>query len=142
MLDTLEVVMKRIPDLRHVAELARDQIEAAAGRGILGEPPAIILGGSATYPLLDLEDAGVLNTAMALHADLLVTSNMADFVRGPRARTSTAILSRRSGVPDVIRLSHPKHPGGLVIATPYQAAGWLIRGEPTPPSVALGQVVG
>ncbi len=135
MLDTLEAVMKRIPVLSPAAGLARDQIEAAAGSGILGEPPAIVLGGSAAYPLLDSEDAAVLNTAMAMRASLLVTSNMADFARGPRARTATEILSRKGGVPDVIRLSHPKHAGGLVIATPFQAAGWLIRGEPAPPGV-------
>ena len=45
--------------------MARDQIEAAPVGGYLRQPPSIILGGSAAYPLLDPEDAGVLNAAMA-----------------------------------------------------------------------------
>ena len=139
MLDTLEAVMKRLPELAAMAEVARDQVEAAAGNGILAEPPAIILGGSAAYPLLDQEDAGVLNTAMAQQAALLVTSNLADFIRGLKARTDTEVLSRAStrDVPDVVRLLHPKLPGGLVIATPFRAAGWLLRGEPPPAGVRL-----
>lgn len=137
MLDTLEAVMKRLPELAAMAEVARDQVEAAAGSGSLAEPLAIILGGSAAYPLLDQEDAGVLNTAMAQQAALLVTSNLADFIRGPKARTDTEVLSRARDVPDVVRLSHPKLPGGLVIATPFRAAGWLLRGEPPPAGIRL-----
>lgn len=132
MLNTLELVMRRFDDLAPVAHMARDQVEAAAGSGLLGEPPSIILGGTAAYPLLDEEDAAVLNTAMAARADLLVTANMADFIRGPKARTETKILVPGGRSPACVLLSHPKLPGGLLIATPSESAAWLLRGKPMP----------
>jgi predicted nucleic acid-binding protein len=137
MLNTLELVMKRLPELAAAAEMARDQVEAAAGSGYLREPPSIVLGGSAAYPLLDPEDADVLNAAMAGRADLLVTSNLIDFIHGPKARTDTEILSYKDGAADVVRLNHPRLPGGLIIASPFRAAGWLLRSEPTPGGVRL-----
>jgi len=138
MLDTLETVLRRLPVTAPFAEMARDQVEAAAGNGYLAELPSIILGGTAAYPLLDEEDAGVLNAAMAGQADLLVTNNINDFVRGPRARTDTVTLSRDGNSPDVVRLDHPRLPGGLLIASPFQAAGWLLRGRRPPPGVLAG----
>ena len=87
--------------------------------------------------VLDPEDADVLNAAMAGRADLLVTSNLIDFIRGPKARTDTEILSYKDGAADVVRLNHPKLPGGLIIASPFQAAGWLLRSKPTPGGVRL-----
>jgi predicted nucleic acid-binding protein len=135
MLDTLTFVLRRIPVTAPFADMARDQIEAAAAGGGLTEPPSIILGGTAAYPLLDREDAGVLDAAMAGRADLLVTSNIADFVRGPRARTDTTILSTRDGEPDGIRLDHPRHPGGLMIVSPARAAEWILGDVPFPPGI-------
>jgi predicted nucleic acid-binding protein len=135
MLDTLEFVLRRMAVTAPFAEMARDQIEASTGRGYLAHPPSLILGGSSSYPLLDPEDSGVLNAAMAGAADLLVTGNIADFVRGSRARTSTVTLGEFQGRPDVVRLSHPKHPAGLVIASPFQAAAWLQRNKVPPPGV-------
>ena len=136
MLDTLEAVLKRLPVTAPSAEMARDQVEAAAGSGYFAEPPSIILGGASAHALLDEEDAAVLNAAVARQADVLVTSNIGDFIRGPRARTETAVLSESGGSPDVVRLAHPKLPGGLLIASPFKAAGWLVRGERLPPDVA------
>jgi predicted nucleic acid-binding protein len=135
MLDTLELVLRRMPVTAPVAEMARDQVEAAAGSGYLVQQPSIILGGTAAYPLLDEEDAGVLNNAMAGRADLFVTHDIADFVRGPRAGTNTVTLSERAGEPDAVRLDHPKHPGGLIIAATFRAADWVLRGERPPPGV-------
>jgi predicted nucleic acid-binding protein len=132
MLDTLEAVLRRLPVTAPFAEMARDQVEAAAGNGYLSQPPSVNLGGTAAYPLLDEEDAGILNTAMAGRSDLLVTNNIGDFVRGPRARTDTVTLSSKGGVPDVVRLDHPKLPGGLPIASPFQAAGWLLHARRPP----------
>jgi predicted nucleic acid-binding protein len=135
MLDTLEFVLRRMAVTAPFAAMARDQIEAAAGRSYLAEPPSIILGGTASYPLLDAEDAAVLNTAMAGAADLLVTGNIADFVRGPRARTDTVTLSEFHGTPDAVRLSHPKLPDGLAIASPFRAAAWVLCRASPPPGV-------
>jgi hypothetical protein len=72
---------------------------------------------------------------MAGQADLLVTSNIADFMRGPRARTDRTILSTRNGEPDAIRLDHPKHPGGLTIVSPARAAEWILGDVAFPPGI-------
>ncbi len=135
MLDTLEFVLRRMHVTAPFAEMACDQIVAAAGRGFLPEPPSIILGGTASYPLLDAEDAGVLNAAIVGAADLLVTGNIGDFVRGPRARTTTVTLSEFKGAADVVRLNHPKHPGGLVIASVFPASAWILRTRHPPVGV-------
>jgi len=135
MLDTLELVLRRMPVTAPFADRARDQIEAAAGSLCL---PLGILGGTAAAPLLDQEDAAVLNTAMAGRADLLVTSNMVDFVRGPRARTNPSVVVERDGKVEVARLEHPRIPGELIIATPFRAAGWVARGE-RPPAGAFAE---
>jgi hypothetical protein len=135
MLDTLETVLKRMPILAPFAEIARDQVGAAAGAGRLAAFPSIVLGGTAAYPLLDQEDAGVLNAAMAGQSDIRVTNNIADFIRGPRARTDTIVLSRHDGRPDAVRMNHPRHPAGLIIASPPRAVAWIVRGVPPPSGV-------
>ncbi len=63
MLDTLELVLRRLPVTAPLAGLACDQIEAAVGAGYIGDPPLLILGGMAAIPLHDQEDAAVLNAA-------------------------------------------------------------------------------
>ena len=132
MLDTLEHVLRRNPVTAPVAEMARDQVEASAGNGCLAEPASIVLGGTAAIPLIDSEDAAVLNTALAGRAHLLVTHNMGDFIRGPRGRTATTTLAEQDGKPAAVRLDHPKVGAGLVVASPFSAAAWIIRGEPAP----------
>ena len=135
MLTTLELVLRRMAVTEIFADMARDQVEAAAGNGYLRQPPSIILGGSAANALRDQEDAAVLNAAMAGQTDLFVTNNIADFIPGPRARTTVAVLSDDNGDPDVFRLSHPRLPNGLIIASPFKAASWVIRGQRPPKGV-------
>jgi hypothetical protein len=132
MLNTLEFVLRRMPVTEPFADMARDQIEAAAGNGYLAEPPSVIPGGSAANALMDSADAAVLNAALAGHADLFVTNNIEDFIRGPRARTTTTVLSSLDGGPDVFRLSHPGIPNGLIVASPFKAAAWIVPEERPP----------
>jgi predicted nucleic acid-binding protein len=138
MLDTLAFVLRRMPVTEPFADMARDQIEAAAGSGYLSQPPSIVLGGTAVNAILDREDAAVLNAAMAGRSDLFVTNNLEDFIRGPRARTKTTVLSDREGRPNVFRLDHPRHEAGLVVASPFIAASWLVRGHRPPLGVLPG----
>jgi predicted nucleic acid-binding protein len=135
MLDTLAFVLRRMPVTEPFADMARDQIEAAAGSGYLAEPPSIIRGGTSTHAVMDQEDAGVLNAASAGQADLFVTHNLEDFIRGPRARTRTTVLSHRNGRPDVFRLDHPRIQGGLLVASPFRAAAWLVHGDRVPTGI-------
>ena len=50
MLDTLAFVLRRMPVSELFADMARDQIEAAAGTGFLAQPPAIVFGGTGANP--------------------------------------------------------------------------------------------
>jgi predicted nucleic acid-binding protein len=124
MLDTLEAVLEHECGFpRALAHAARNVAEAA------GSPVAVVGGG--VQPLADIEDQGVLETALAANAQLLVTGNMADFTRGARARIDAAILRK----PELLLLTAPRLPNGMVITTPFAAKAWLIDAEPPPPGV-------
>ena len=95
MLDTLQEVLIRIDLPERFAEAARNAVEASATGGIVGEAPHAVFGGG-VQPLLDLEDQGVLDTAVAAGSDLLVTNNLEDFTPGPPAGISTDVMRRNS----------------------------------------------
>lgn len=99
-----------------------DQLLAAiAGYAALGpdaEPPHLTLGGPGLIALRDVEDAHVLDVAVAGRADLLVTSNSSDFV-GYRTDVHEA---------DAVAIHDaPQH--RVVIAHTYRAAAWLRGGR-------------
>ena len=137
MLDTLQEVLARVGLPERLAEAARNAVEASATSGIVGETPLLVLGGG-VQPLSDAEDRGVLETAIAGGADLLVTNNMVDFVPGPRADIDADVIhagpDRR---PDVLLLRHAKLRHGLVIASVFAARPWLLDGVPPPPRILV-----
>jgi predicted nucleic acid-binding protein len=137
MLDTLEAVLVHecgFPPL--LANAARNVAEqaGAAAEGIVA-PPAIAVVGGGVQPMLDMEDIGVLETALAANADLIVTSNIADFTRGPRSRLDASVARAKGGKADVIIVSHPRLPRGITVATPFAARAWLAEGAPPPAGV-------
>jgi predicted nucleic acid-binding protein len=129
MLDTLRGVLLRLGLPETLAETARDAVEAAAIGGIVPTPPYGVLGGG-VQPIHDPEDGGVLDTAVAGQADLLVTQNLRDFLPGPRADLDATVVR-----PDVLLLRHGRLPHGLVIASVYAAKAWLLDGLPPPAGV-------
>ena len=135
MLDTLQEVLARVGLPERLAEAARNAVEASATGGVVGEAPLLVLGGG-VQPLCDAEDRGVLETAIAGGADLLVTNNMMDFVPGPRADIDADVIhagpDRR---PDVLLLRHAKLRHGFVIASVFAARPWLLDGVPPPPGI-------
>lgn len=82
--------------------------------------------------MADQEDAGVLETALAARADLLVSYDLGDFEAGPRSRLPTRrLLSDERGRPSALLLQDPLR-GDLLVAAPDLAVGWL-RGQTVPP---------
>lgn len=138
MLDTLQEVLVRIGLAPIIADAARDAIEASAAGGVLSEPPYVVLGGG-VQPLMDTEDGGVLDTAIAGRADLLVTNNLADFRPGPKADIDAVTLRvDANGAGDVILFRHGRLPHGLIVTSVFVAKSWLVDGV-LPPAGALQQ---
>jgi len=132
MLDTLQAVLERDFALSpNLAEAARNVAEAA---GEAPFPPLAVVGGG-ILPMRDREDQGVLETALAARADVMVTGNMRDFTPGPRSGIDADILRLRGGRADVLLMKHARVPNGMVIATPLAAKAWLIDGHVPPPGV-------
>jgi predicted nucleic acid-binding protein len=136
MLDTLQGVLVREGMPEDLAEVARSNVEAAATDGVIAVPPIAVLGGRVS-PMMDEEDQAVLEMAIAGGADLLVTSNMRDFIPGPRSDIPADEIRRgRDGSPDVLIIRHARLSHGLVIASVPAARAWLINGV-TPPGGLL-----
>ncbi len=57
-------------------------IATIAQRGPSGAAPYVLLGGTGVIPVRDTEDRGVMETALAGYADVLVTNNFRDFAGG------------------------------------------------------------
>ena len=76
MLERLEKVL--IHDLKVEPDVARLYLDAIIGFAQLA--PQLTLGGTGILPLDDVEDAHVLETAIAARADILVTANFKDFI--------------------------------------------------------------
>ncbi len=105
-----------------VARADADQLLAAiAGYAALGpnaEPPHLMLGGTGLIALRDTEDAHVLDVAVAGRANLLVTSNFADFV------------GYRTDVREENRIAiHDASNHRVVIVHTFRAAQWLREGR-------------
>jgi predicted nucleic acid-binding protein len=135
MLDTLLGVLTRLGLAEPVAEAARDAVEAAATGGVVPQAPYIVLGGG-VQPVRDAEDGGVLDTAVAGAADLLITNNIDDFLPGPRAGIDAKII--RLGAnrkPDAVLVMHGRLPHGLVIATAFAAEARLVQGVSPPAGI-------
>lgn len=130
MLDTLEGVLERCGVSADLAAMARDVVETAASI-----PPIGVLGGG-VQPMRDIEDLGVLETALAGRADLLVTNNIRDFAPGSRSDIDADLVRRTfTGEPDVLSVFSPQGRENLVVTTVFSAHAWLIDGRAPPEGV-------
>jgi predicted nucleic acid-binding protein len=119
MLDRLHTVLTRElampPD---VAATLIASIATLADVGPAGTSPYLVLGGAGVIPVRDEEDRGVLETAFAGRAHVLVTANFRDFAGGDAVvRSARKIATVKRGVRE------------LVIATPQTMVAWIRAGE-------------
>ena len=91
MLERLTVVLCR-PPLRLTLELATERTELIAELAAL---PNLIVAGGGVIPLRDVEDRGVLETALAGHAHYLATYNLDDFAGAATRDPDTGALRVR-----------------------------------------------
>jgi predicted nucleic acid-binding protein len=121
MLDELRSVI--IEHLKLSIETADDYVSLVERYAALG--PQLTLGGTGIVGLKDLEDAHVLETAIAGRADFLVTANFKDFI----VDRDTRII-----IPDRYAIHYnPAHT--VQIVHPFQITDWLRNDSfPAPPS--------
>ena len=119
MLERLHLVLMRTfavaPD---AAQDAINAIATVARKGPRGTPPYVLLGGTGVIALRDTEDRGVLETAFAGRAGVLVTHNFKDFL-GNDARVV------RAGSVAIV------HQGArrVIVATPGVMLEWAASGR-------------
>jgi hypothetical protein len=120
MLDRLRyTLVQRLGADPAAVEIYVQTIAPIARRGPVGTAPLLVLGGTGVLALRDPEDAGVLETALAGQADLLVTRNHRDFL--PR---DAEVVE-----PDTVtRITGPTG-AALLIATPDRMLQWMAAGE-------------
>src|SRR6185436_19939339 len=104
MLDRLTDVLRR-PPLRLTLETATERTELIAELAAL---PNLIVAGGGVMPLRDVEDRGVLETALAGRAQYLATYNLDDFTASSTRDPTTGHLCVR----DLVIL----HPRDLAVA--------------------------
>ncbi len=99
MLDTYREVLLR---KEYPEALVEEEISALVDMmkfGPAGFDPHIVLGGSPDPALKDLEDGGVLATAYAAHAGILITDNLKDFAGQDAETYRTSRVQAPDGKP-------------------------------------------
>jgi predicted nucleic acid-binding protein len=135
MLDTMQGVLIRRGLTEVAAEAARNAVESSAADGVVPQPPYMLPGGG-VQPMNDSEDGGVLDTAAAGGADLLMTSNLQDFAPGPRSGIDAEIVRLDAdGDADVLLFRHGRLAHGVVIASLFAATAWLLDGARPPDGI-------
>ncbi|MGI8547885.1 MAG: PIN domain-containing protein [Gemmatimonadaceae bacterium] len=119
MLDRLRLVLMR--DFAVPGELADtlvDSIATIARKGPSGTPPYVLLGGVGVLALRDQEDRGVLETAFAGNAAVLVTHNFADFI----AKDTSVIVRKEIAVAR-------RGTRQVIVVVPRVMLDWIRHGE-------------
>lgn len=129
MIDTLETVLRRM----HFAE---DRIKAYSGSivdimkyGPEALDPYLILGGEERFAMPDVEDAGVLATAIGTGADILVTDNLRDFATKDASVIDTQVVNTTaSGKRTLQALRYEIGGADLIVAHPFDVMRWMRLG--------------
>jgi predicted nucleic acid-binding protein len=130
MLDTYREVLLRNGYLEALVE---EQISGLTGMmkfGPLGFDPHIVLGGSPDPALKDSEDGGVLATAYAAKASLVITDNLKDFAGQDAETFQTSYGRTPKGMTRKLYCIIRSRPDGkeLAIVHPADFVSWTERG--------------
>jgi predicted nucleic acid-binding protein len=129
MLDTYREVLLR---KEYPEALVEEEISALVDImkfGPAGFDPHIVLGGSQDPALKDLEDGGVLATAYAAHAGMLITDNLKDFAGQDAEIYRTSRVQTPDGKTRELYCVVRARPDGkeLVIVHPADFISWTDR---------------
>lgn len=126
MLETLEVVLERLGATPENTEAYTAAVKSIMQFGPEELNPYLLLGGGREqFAMTDTEDAGVLATAFASRASLLVTDNLKDFETKDSLRVDTRIVKASSGTRQLHALRHQRSDIDLIVAHPLDVVSWL-----------------
>jgi predicted nucleic acid-binding protein len=125
MLATLETVLRRQGASSDAAEAYVEAIEGIMKHGPDELDPYLVLGGRDQFAMADVEDAGVLATAFAAKATLLVTDNLKDFQTRDALRIDTRVVRASSGSRQLYVLRHRRSDVDVIVAHPFDVVDWL-----------------
>jgi predicted nucleic acid-binding protein len=130
MLGTLEGVLARLKFDPQGISANTAALVGIMKAGPLRFDPYLLPEGGRSLPMKDIEDAGVLASAIAARVDLLITDNLDDFAIKDVERIATQIVRRRGGSRRQLdALIFERSDGvSLVIAHPIDAIEWLDGG--------------
>ncbi|WP_281517772.1 PIN domain-containing protein [Ferranicluibacter rubi] len=129
MIDTLETVLRRL-------DFTEDRITAYSGSiidimkyGPEALDPYLILGGEERFAMPDVEDAGVLATAIGTEADILVTDSLRDFATKDASVIDTQVVNTTaSGQRTLQALRYQIGGADLIVAHPFDVMQWMRLG--------------
>lgn len=135
MIDTLEMVLRRL-------KYSEDRIKSYSGSivdivkyGPDALDPYLILGGEERFAMPDVEDAGVLATAVGAKADILVTDNLKDFTTKDASAVETQVVNTTpSGRRTLQALRYEIGNADLIVAHPFDVMQWMRLGYDFTPS--------
>ena len=125
MLETLEHVLKRQGASSDNSGAYIEAIKGIMKYGPDELDPYLVLGGREQFAMADVEDAGVLATAFASRATLLVTDNLKDFQTKESLRVDTRIVKASSGSRQLHALRHQRFDVDVIVAHPLDVMAWL-----------------
>ncbi len=125
MLETLEHVLKRQGASSDNSGAYIEAIKGIMKYGPDELDPYLVLGGREQFAMADVEDAGVLATAFASRATLLVTDNLKDFQTKESLRVDTRIVKASSGSRQLHALRHQQFDVDVIVAHPLDVMAWL-----------------
>ena len=137
MADTLERVLTRIGFAGPIAHDFANSIVELMKAGPDQLDPYLLVSGRDQLGMHDREDAGVLATAIAARADVLVTDNLRDFQTNDSEIINTRTVQSNGIVRQIFCIIHERGDGvSLVVAHPVDVIAWLREGhEITPDTV-------
>jgi predicted nucleic acid-binding protein len=125
MLETLDRVLKRHGATPDSSEAYIEAIKGIMKYGPDELDPYLVFGGREQFAMVDVEDAGVLATAFAARANLLVTDNLKDFWSKDALRVDTRIVKASSGSRQLHALRHQRYDVDVIVAHPLDVLAWL-----------------
>ena len=140
MLETLEHVLKRQGASSDSSEAYIEGIKGIMKYGPDELDPYLVLGGHEQFAMADVEDAGVLATAFATRATLLVTDNLKDFQTKDALRVDTCVVKASSGSRQLHALRHQRSDADVIVAHPLDVMTWLERRLDFEPDALWNQI--
>ena len=138
MLDTLAEVLERLSVPQEEAERMASTVVDVMKAGPEQLDPHLILGGTPDLTVKDVEDGGVLATAFATRAHVLVTDNLADFAPPGCETYETTRIRHPDGFERRLTCHILARPGGfeIIVAHPIDFVHWSDESfDPAPGNV-------